>query len=481
MGWVLQEDRGLLLAQGSLRGAPRRCRRTQHQRVRPRHRPEDLHAHAQRRAHDPPQRPARAALRRPRRQGPAARHRRLRRRHQRPAAGGEEQGRAVHARRSVRLQRAGRPDLRRGRRRRGPQRPVPRRAARAPRQGRGADALRRPLRAFGRRHADDPHAQRSLRPRPAQAERQRDPRRRQPAAHAHRGRERARREHAHLGEQLPHGRPPALDHGPSAVRRRPPDRLLLPRPDARGRRALARPPGARRLLARAPGDDPDRPRRGLRVEPHLGRLGPDRRVRGDPLRRLVHPLPLSREVPQDGDGRRGHDRGRGAGPLPHDGPRSGDGLRHGRRQARRDRPQARELRPRRAVAAPVPRRHDRAHLRHALVRQGVRALAVHLQRRLRRRPRHRDVLRRRAPAPRPAGRPAAPDARHGRVRVARHAALTQAAAAGQPGRRRAAELEQQPRAGLRRGGRQLVLRLAAPRVAAPRARSPGATSTTSRR
>ncbi len=225
---------------------------------------------------------------------------------------------------------------------------------------------------------------------------------------------------------------PALDHRPSAVRRRTADRLLLPRPDARGRHQVARPPGPRRVLARAPGDDPDRPRRGLRVEPHLRRLGPDRRVRGGPLRRLVHPLPLPREVPQDGDGRRGHDRRRGAGPLPHHGPRPGDRLRHGRRQARRDRPQARELRPRRAVAAPVPRRHDRAHLRHALVREVVRALAVHVQRRLRRRSRHRDVLRRPAPAPRPARRPAAPDARHGRLRVARHAGLEEAAAAGQP-------------------------------------------------
>ena len=60
-------------------------------------------------------------------------------------------------------------------------------------------------------------------------------------------------------------------------------------------------------------------------------------------------------------------------------------------------------------------------------------------------------------------------------------AVEQAAAAGQPGRRRAAQLEQQPGARLRRRGRQLGLRLAAPRVAAPRTRSPGGPSTTSRR
>ena len=193
MGWILQEDRGLLLAQARYAGAPRRRRRAQHQRVRPRHRAEDLQAHAPRRSHDPPQRPARAALRRPRRQGAQARHRRLRRRHQRAAARGEEQGQEVHPRRPVRLQRARRPDLRPGRRRRGPARPVLRRAARAPRQQRGEDAVRRPLRAVGRRHPDDPHAQGPLRPRPAEAERQRDPRRRQPAADAHRGRERAPR------------------------------------------------------------------------------------------------------------------------------------------------------------------------------------------------------------------------------------------------------------------------------------------------
>ena len=55
----------------------------------------------------------------------------------------------------------------------------------------------------------------------------------------------------------------------------------------------------------------------------------------------------------------------------------------------------------------------------------------------------------------------------GALRVAGHAARPQAAAAGQPAERRARELEQQPRARLRRGGRQLVLRLAAPRLAAP--------------
>ena len=203
------------------------------------------------------------------------------------------------------------------------------------------------------------------------------------------------------------------------------------------------------------------------MEPDLRRLRPRRRVRRGPLRRLEHALPLQGPLPPHGLGRRRRDRGRGPGPLPHDRPRAGDGLRHGRRQAHRDRAQAGELRPRRAVAAAVPRRDDRAHQRHALLHPRVRALAVHVQRRLRRRPRHRDVLGRRAPAPRSAGRPAAPDARDGRVRVAGHVARPQAAAAGQPAERRAGQLEQQPRARLRRGGQQLVLRVAASRIAAP--------------
>ena len=177
---------------GPLPGAPRRRGRPQHQRVRPRHRAEDLHPDAPGRAHDPPQRPARPALRRPGRQGPAARHRRLRRRHQRAAAEGEEHGQAVHSRGPVRDQRAGRADLRRGRGRGEPPRPVPRRAAPAPRRRARAAAVRRPLRAHRRRHADDLDPHDPVRARAAHPDRQRDPRRRQPAAHADRRRERER-------------------------------------------------------------------------------------------------------------------------------------------------------------------------------------------------------------------------------------------------------------------------------------------------
>ena len=66
MGWVLEEDRGLLLAQGARPGAPGGDRRAQHRRLRPRHRPQDLHADTRGRPHDPPQRDAGAALRRAR-------------------------------------------------------------------------------------------------------------------------------------------------------------------------------------------------------------------------------------------------------------------------------------------------------------------------------------------------------------------------------------------------------------------------------
>ena len=351
MGWVLQEDRGLLLAQGRY---PARLAAVDAPNINAFGLVTGLKTYTpSRQVERTIRRNGLRALRSAGRDGkaPAARHRRLRRRPQRAAAGGEEQGQAVHARRPVRPQRARRPDLRRGRRRRGPARSVPRRAAGAPRQRRGADAVRRPLRALD---ADTPTTLTRTTP---YARVPKKPRgnaildagslRRTTTA----GASAARREHADLGQQLPDRRPQALDHRPPAVRRRAPDRLLLPRPHARGRPALARPPGARRLLAREPRDDPDRPRRGLRVEPHLRRLGPHRRVRGDPLRRLVHPLPLPREVPRDGHGQRGHDQGRGPGALPHDGPRSRDRLRDGRRQARRDRPQARELRPRRALAA----------------------------------------------------------------------------------------------------------------------------------
>ena len=91
MGWLLQEDRGLLLAQGRY---PARLAAVDAPNVDAFGLVTGLKTVSPSRQInriDPPQRPARAALRRPRRQAPAARHRRLRGRPQRAPAGGEEQ------------------------------------------------------------------------------------------------------------------------------------------------------------------------------------------------------------------------------------------------------------------------------------------------------------------------------------------------------------------------------------------------------
>ena len=77
-----------------------------------------------------------------------------------------------------------------------------------------------------------------------------------------------------------------------------------------------------------PGQHPDRPRPGLRLEPHLGRLGPDRPVRRDAVRRLD-----ARSTSTRASAARWArvDAGmiKGAGPrrVPHDRPRPGDRLR----------------------------------------------------------------------------------------------------------------------------------------------------------
>ena len=453
---------------GSLRGAPRRRRRAQHQRVRPRHRAEDLHAHAQRRSHRsaatacarcaPPAATARACSTTSTSSSTAS-TRACGRRRARPKPFTRVDLFAFNALGGQIFGQGGGDEARRGQFYG---------ALRARLGNSAAKTLFDDLSEHvGRRHADDPHAHGPLRPRPA--ERRAATRSSTPAAcsgRSPRARARARartywasnflivgRKRSTTGHPLFVGGPQIGYFYPGLTLEAD---LRWPGHQARGVYSPAH-PGTILIgrgedfawsLTSAGSDLIDE-----YAEILCGGSSTRYRYRGK-CRKM-------------GTVDAGTIAGEGQRPLPHHGPRPRDRLRHGRRQARRDRPQARELRPRRALAAAVPRRHDRAHLRHALVRQGVRALAVHVQRRLRRRPRHRDVLRRRAPAPRPARRPAAPDARHGRLRVARHAALAQAAAAGQPGRRRAAELEQQPRARLRRRGRQLGLRLAAPRVAAP--------------
>ena len=63
----------------------------------------------------------------------------------------------------------------------------------------------------------------------------------------------------------------ALGDRPPAARRRPADRLLLPRPHLRDRHARARPGVARRDVGAVPRLHADRPRRGLRQHADLGR------------------------------------------------------------------------------------------------------------------------------------------------------------------------------------------------------------------
>ena len=81
-------------------------------------------------------------------------------------------------------------------------------------------------------------------------------------------RARARGQGAALGEQLPARRRAPVGHRAPAVRRRPADRLHVPGPHARGRHQLARRAGARRDGAGLRGQHPDRPRAGLRVVAH---------------------------------------------------------------------------------------------------------------------------------------------------------------------------------------------------------------------
>ena len=154
-----------------------------------------------------------------------------------------------------------------------------------------------------------------------------------------RGRERA----PALGEQLPDRRRAALGHRPPAVRRRPADRLLLPRPDARGRHQLARRAGARRDRAGLPGQHPDRPRAGLRVEPDVGRLGPDRQRTSRRCAAARRRSTATRaSAARWARSTRARSRAPGRVQLPHDRPRPGHRLREGRRQdASRSRASAR--------------------------------------------------------------------------------------------------------------------------------------------
>ena len=280
---------------GPLPGAPRRDRRAEHRRVRPRHRPEDVHADRAGR----PDRSSASGLRALRVGAASGGGRccttststsRASTRGCRPSKSTQKPFTRVDI---FAVNALVGPDLRPGRRRRGARaRSSSTRCAKRLGDSAAQAAVRRPVRARRRRHADDAHAARSPTRRSRRdAARQRDARRRQSvqaATSAARPRAAPRAtQHRWASNFLMVGAQ-ALGHRPPAVRRRPADRLLLPRPDARGRHQGPGLRGARRDSPGFPGNDPDRPRAGLRLEPDLGRLGPDRPLRRDAVRRLAH-------------------------------------------------------------------------------------------------------------------------------------------------------------------------------------------------
>ena len=101
------------------------------------------------------------------------------------------------------------------------------------------------------------------------------------------------------GEQRADGHRAALDHRQAADGRRPADRLLLPRPHARDGPQGPGLAGARRDVGAVPRLHPDRPRRGLRVDAHLGRRGHHRPLRRDASAAAADQVPLQGQVPAD--------------------------------------------------------------------------------------------------------------------------------------------------------------------------------------
>ncbi len=206
---------------------------------------------------------------------------------------------ALHRHRHLRPQRLEGPVRRRGRRRRGAPLAVPRRAREAPRHERGLQRLQRPAAAHQRRQPDDGRRQVPLRasPRTSRAPRAascstQGATRTAPAAKVSGVASKPRR--ATPGEQRADDREEVLEHRPPATRRRPADRLLLPRLHLRDRHARRRPQVAGRDLGAVPRLPTDRPRQGLRVDAHVGRKRRHRPVRGDALRRQRHHVPLQR-------------------------------------------------------------------------------------------------------------------------------------------------------------------------------------------
>ena len=356
MGWVLAQDRGLLLAQA--RDAARLAaidapnidafglvinlrRYTPTRGGRPDH-------------PAPGRRRAEGGGRRGR--GRPARHRRLPRGPQRPAAPGRPGRAAVDAGRHLRRQRDHRPDLRRGRRRRGAPRRVPRprcasATARAAATGSSttSPSSRTPIRP--RRSARPSRT--GARTSTARATRSSTPAPSSPTGP--RGLGRAASAHPRwssnfllVGASRSATGHPLFVGGPQIG-------YMYPRPDARGRHQLPRRAGARRDLARLRRQHPDRPRAGLRVDADLGEQRPDRHLRRALCGGSRTKYRYKGRCRTMGTRRRGHDRRLRPRPLPHDRARPGGGLREGRRQDRRGQPQARQLRPGRPLAARLPR------------------------------------------------------------------------------------------------------------------------------
>ena len=190
---------------------------------------------------------------------------------------------------------------------------------------------------------------------------------------------------------------PALGHRAPAVRRRPADRLLLPRPDAR-----ARPhgPGVQARGATAPGFAGNiLIGRGQDYAWTLTSAGSD--LIDNFVETLCggskHQVPLQGQVPEDGDDRRRHDRGLG--------PRRSTTRPSTARSSATPRSAARRSRSR--ASAPATARTSCGSCRSGTLTTGKSTrrrrsqrdgrLAVHVQRRLRGRPRHRDVLGRQLP------------------------------------------------------------------------------------
>ena len=167
----------------------------------------------------------------------------------------------------------------------------------------------------------------------------------------------------------------ALDDRPSAARRRPADRLLLPRPDATRSTCTPRASSGAARLGPVPRLHADRPRPGLRHDADVGGRGHHRPVRRDALRRVGHQVPVQGQVPRlwalFNAGTLTASPTRRL--VPHHRPRPGRRLRDGQRHAAsRSRASAR-ARPRHPRPAALPRRLDRPGQEPGDVLQGRRA------------------------------------------------------------------------------------------------------------